>query len=324
MRSKRIKWISSFLVLALMVGMFAGCGQTSEKKEKITIAYQYGMGYAPVVIMKEQKLLEEKLPDVEIEWKVVGSGAAINEGIASGDIDVAMMGVAPFIIGWDKGIPYKVYSAMSCQPMGLMVNDENIQSLSDFTAEDKIAVVSYGSIQHIILCMGAEKEFGDMHALDSIIINMAHPEAYTTLLTKAEVKGHVATMPYYVMEMEEGMHEVMSTDEVFIEGSTLLIGVASTDFEENYPDMYAALVEATNEARTYIEEEPEGAAEILAKEEGIEPEKMLEYLQMDGVSYPEETVGMIQLAEFMKRAEFIEKVPEDISDLVFDNLKDSN
>lgn len=319
----RKKLIGFILIFSLSAGIMAGCGKT-EKADSITIAYQYGMGYAPAIIMKEKKLLEDKIPGVQVEWKVMNSGAAINEGITAGEIDVAMMGTAPFIIGWDKGIPYKVYSAMSCQPMGLMTNDDTIQSLSDFSSEDKLAIVSYGSIQHIVLCMGAEKELGDMHSLDNLMINMAHPDAYTTLLTKSEVKAHMATMPYYALEQEQGMRQVISTDDVFIKGSTLLIGLSSIKFKEENPELYKAVVEATKEAREFISSNEQETAEILAKQEGIETEKMLEYLNMDGVSFPEETVGLMQLADFMKRAGFVEKVPNGIEDLVFENLKGSN
>lgn len=327
---KRVKITLIFLAMCVAALSLNGCGTNQETqklgKEKITIAYQYGLGYAPAVVMKEKKYLEDKLPGVEVEWKVMNSGATINEGVAAGEIDVAMMGVAPFVIGWDKGIPYKVYSAMSCQPMGLMCNDPEIRSLKDFTEEDKIAVVSYGSIQHIILCMGAEQELGDMHALDNRMITMAHPEGYMALLTQKEVKAHFATMPYYSMELEEGMHEVMSTDEAFMKGSTLLIGLASNDFAENYPDMYQALVDATNEARGFIENNQEETAEILAAAEGIEAEQMLTYLQTEGVSYPENTKGILALANFMEKSGFTSKVPAGIEDFVFDNLvhTDSN
>lgn len=316
------------LLFAVCALALTACGKKeaaqSDEKAKITIAYQYGSAYAPAQIMQAQEYLSKRLPNTKIEWKVFSSGAAINEGVVSGDIDIAMMGVAPFLIGWDKGVPYKIYSAISSQPMGLITYDENIKSLKDFKAGDKIAVVSYGSIQHIVLAMAAEKQLGDMHAMDDFIVNMAHPDGMQALISKQEVKGHMTTSPYYNQELDMGFHEVISAEEAFQDNYSLIIGLASNDFYTKYPKMYEALCEATKEAMDYINSNLEETAAILAKNEGIETDTMLGYLQTKGSGYQTETVGVLNMAEFMKRAEFISKQPKDMSEVAFENLLTGN
>jgi len=319
---------SKILMLGLVVSLeMVGCGsagvstnESSPVDKKIVIAYQHGMAYAPLNIMDKQELFEKYLPDVEIELKELGSGSAMNEGIISGDVDIAMMGVAPYLIGWDKGVPYKIYSAISHQPSGLVTYDSEITSLVDFTKEDKIALPSYGSIQHILLAMAAEKELGDMHAFDEQLINMKHPEGMQTLMTKQEVKGHFTTSPILNKELEiEGYHQVVSGVEAFGGDFTFAVGVAANDFYNNYPELYDGLVQATNEAMEFINENPEKTAEILAEVEGVTPEIMLTYLQADGVDYTSEPCGILEMAQFMQRGEFISKVPTSMDELVFDN-----
>lgn len=46
------------------------------------------------------------------------------------------------------------------QPLGLQTNAENIKSLKDIKPTDRIALPAPGSIQHILLAMAAEKNWG--------------------------------------------------------------------------------------------------------------------------------------------------------------------
>ena len=160
----------------------AACGggdETADGKTKLTIAHQYGIAYAPLEVMKQQKLIEKHYDGVEVEWSTLNSGSAINEGFLSGDIDVGAMGVAPAITGVTSGVPYKICSNMSAQPHKIMTNNPNIKSLKDIT-DEKIALVNIGSIQHILLAMAAKEQLGDAHALDENIAAMAHPDGMSS------------------------------------------------------------------------------------------------------------------------------------------------
>lgn len=303
------------LILAMLAGL-SGCS-SKEEKVKLTIAYQYGIAYAPAEIMQYQKTLEDRLPDVEINWIIQGSGAAINEGIISGDIDVAMMGVAPFLIGWDKGIPYKIYSAISGLSNGLVTYDENIKSLADFKPGDKIAVPSIGSIQHIYLAMAAEKELGNMHALEDYLVGMSHPDSYMALLNKSEVKAHFATPPYLNMELkEEGFHQVTSAEYAVGGEYNHIVGLVSNEFAEKYPEICKELYEATAEVIVFLNENMEDAAAVLAEIEETDEAEMLEYLKFDEGKYSTEIVSVLEMADFMQRAGYISKAPESLTEIM--------
>jgi len=291
------------------------------EKYTLKIAYQYGMAYAPLIVMQEQKLIEKYCDNVEVNWQVLNSGAAINEGVIAGDIQVAYMGIAPFLTAVMKGTPYKLYSGLSGQPMGLNTNDANITSLADFTADDKIALVNYGSIQHIMLAMAAEKELGDAHALDENIMAMAHPDGMQALISNS-VKGHLTTAPYFLQELEDDQFsEITSVRETFPEDCTIIIGAAANDLYENHREVYDALVSATNEAMDYINNNLEDTAEMIYENEGVSKEVMLEYMKADGVIYTNKATGLMEIADFMKRAEFIEEAPAAFSDISFEGVQ---
>ena len=278
------------------------------------------------MIAKEKGYLEQLLPDVAITWQLMNSGSTINAATIAGDIDFALMGTAPFLIGIDKGVPYKLFTGMSTyMPTGLVCNDPEIKSLSDFTAEDRIAVVSYGSIQHILLAMGADKYLGDPHALDTNIIGMSNPEGFATVLAgNSEVKAQLASVHYYLRLVEHGYHDIMPLDQVFMAEPTLLLGAISTETLKAHPEYLEAMRQALEQGRTFLREHPEEAAKILAEIEGTTPEQMRSYLSYPTLKFTEQTQGIFALAQFMAKAGFISKAPESFTQFATPNLDQSN
>lgn len=315
--------IALLLAAALLLGTLAGCGSSSAAAEDntIRIAYQYGMAYAPMVVIQDQDLLTKHYgSEVEADWQVMNSGAAINEAMTAGELDVACMGIAPFVTGVSKGIEYKLFSAMSEQPMGLNTYREDITSLADFTAEDKIALVGYGSIQHIMLGMACEEVLGDAHALDQNLMNMAHPDGMQALVSES-VAAHLTTAPYYNMELDEGKyHEIEEVADAFPDGCTIIVGAASNRLHDENPKMYEALAAAVREAIEYINDNPTETAELLREAEGVSLEVMEGYLADERCNYAVAPQGVLEVAAFMERAEFAENVPTSYEEIYFADL----
>lgn len=321
MKNRFKKLLALSMSLILVLGLSAcGSSKTEVEKEKIVIAYQYGLAYAPLLIMKEQGLIEKYYENVEVEWVLLNSGAAINEGIVSGDIDVGAIGVGPFVTGVTAGIPYKIYSAISSQPNEMTTSDPDINSLSDITSEDKIALVNIGSIQHILLAMAAEKELGDAHSLDNNIVAMAHPDGMTALIS-GSVPCHLTSSPYLYKELDTvGIRELSVVSEVWPQGSTFIVGVASTKLYDENRELYDAVASATSEAMDYINNNKEAVAELLCVNEDVSAEVMLGWLNNTGSVYSVETKGVTDMADFMERADFLTTAAPKFEDMVFDNV----
>jgi len=304
-----MKKLALFVVLGgLMLGL-VGCGNKDEASgaETLTVAYQYGMSYAPLMIMQEQGLIEQKYEgEINVEWINLNSGSAINEGFASGDIDVAGMGVAPYITGESKGIPYKMYGTISAQPHKLMTNKSEIQSIQDITSENKISLVNIGSIQHILLAMLAKEELGDAHALDKNIVAMSHPDGMAALLA-GSVDCQLTTSPYIYQEKEAGtVTEVAGLEKVWPDGNAFIVGLISEECETENPELYAAIMDATKEAMTFINENPKEAAVILAEKMDVTAEQVEEWLSDPACVYDMELPGVTDMADFMEKEGFLE------------------
>ncbi|MCR5089637.1 MAG: ABC transporter substrate-binding protein [Oscillospiraceae bacterium] len=327
------------LLCGIMVGILAlgliACNSkpsevdspASESPISLHIAYQYGLAYAPLIICQENKLIEKAVKeatgkDAEISWDQMSSGADINVGIASGNIDVGFMGIAPAITGISKNVGYKIFTNLSGQEHGMMTNDSEISSLADIIGSSKqVALVNIGSIQHIILGLALSANGYDAHALDSNLVAMKHPDGMTALESNS-IACHLTSNPYIYKERNnDTLHEISEVKDCWSTENSFIVGVASTSrFSEN-PEVYDALCSAIAEAIDFINNDIESAAKITCEYNGNSYEDELFYLQAG--NYSSETKGVFELAQFMFENAFIEKGFEDYSDLVFSNVKGS-
>ncbi|KOA18972.1 alkanesulfonate transporter substrate-binding subunit [Clostridium homopropionicum DSM 5847] len=292
----------SFLLMA--------CSNKNEEKvsTKLRIAEQYGLAYAPLQIMKANKILEKNLPGIEISWQQVSNTTAIREAMLSNKIDAGFMAIPPFLIGLDKGMEWKIASGLSYSPTKLITNKNDLKSLEDFTNEDKIALPQPGSVQHILLSMACEKQFGDSHKLDNLILTLSHPDAMNSLLSGNGVSAHFASPPYIGEELKnDKMHIVLDGRDVMEGDFTFIIGVTTKEFYTKNPKLYSGFVKSIDEAIDFINNNTNKAAEILAPSYNLSKEQTYKLLTADGNKYSTKVEGLEKFSQFMLKNEYISK-----------------
>jgi NitT/TauT family transport system substrate-binding protein len=89
--------------LVAVFSMFLVPYSVRAEMSKIAIAHQFGLGYLPLYVMADQKLIADcaKLKgagEVTVEWVKMGSTAVLADGILSGNFTVASAGVPRFIV----------------------------------------------------------------------------------------------------------------------------------------------------------------------------------------------------------------------------------
>ncbi|HOP73966.1 MAG TPA: ABC transporter substrate-binding protein [Bacillota bacterium] len=317
-RSKRL--ITTFLCITLvLVSIFNGNLLYASRPE-LKIAGQFGLVYAPLMIAEKLQIFQKH--GLTPIWKEYGSGAAVRESLISGDADVGFMGIPPFLIGWDKGCDWKVSMGFVVVPVGLVTNDPRIKSLKDFKPADKIAVPSPGSVQHILLSMAAKKELGNPTALDQNLIALPHPDAAASLISKRGIVAHFTTPPYLFEELEQsGFHLVTDDVRAFGTRFSFNVGVVTSKFHNRRSAHYRAFVNAIEESMAWINQNTKKAAELLAPEFKLSPEKTYKYMTWPGMEYTTRALGLMGFAKFMKEAGYIKKVPADVKEIIWENVK---
>ena len=317
---------TSILTAALLITtlLFSSCGrngQTAESAEiqTITIAEQFGLAYAPVQIMRLQQLIEKENPNITVNWVQLENSAAIREAIVAGRVDAGFGGIPPFLIGWDSGMKWKIAVGLSSAPLGLVTKRETIKTLDEFGEQDRIILPQPGSIQHILLSMALERDYGDSHLLDNNLLTMSHPNGMSAMISDASAAAHFTSPPYLFMELEQpGFSILLTGEEAMGEPFTFIVGSATGDLHNNRPEAYKAFTTAVEKAVKFITENPREAAEILAPEYNLDSDRLFEYITYPGMNFTTSIDGVMTFADFMKRNGYLKRLPADISEVVWD------
>lgn len=300
-----MKKIVSLVLIILICLNMAGC-KSNKKDKEINIAMQYGLPYAPLEIMKENKILEKKLKGIKINYIKVSNTAAIREAMVSGNIDIGFMAIPPFLVGSDNGMKWKIVSGLSSSESLLLTYKKEISSIKDLSKNDKIALPQPGSVQHILMAMELEKLGLDPHSLDKNLLTLSHPDGMSLLLSKKDVIAHFTTPPYSTEELKDKeIHSVLTGKEAFGGDFTFIIGVVSEKYYNNNRESIEIVKNSIKEAIDYIYKNKESVSDSLGKSYNIPGSDIEDYLDKNYISYNTAVVGLERFSDFMQKSGFI-------------------
>ncbi|MBI1962293.1 MAG: ABC transporter substrate-binding protein [Candidatus Rokubacteria bacterium] len=305
------------LVLLLAAAPPAGA------QEKLRIVKQPGLGYLPLIVMREQKLIEKRVPGLEIEWRQLTSGPVIRDAMIAGQMDIGSGGLGPFIQAIDKGLDWKTLGALTEMPLYLNCARPDVKGLRDLKPADRIAMPALGSLQHVVLQMQAEKELGDPKKLNTQIVAMSHPDGTAAILSKREITCHLSAPPFqYEQLRDRGLHKVFDSYQAAGGPHTFTLLWASDKWVKAHPKLVRAFVEAFREATDFVNAKPAEAVRLYAVSEKAKstPEELLSIVKQDGVVYRLAPSGLLKFAAFMHKIGMIKAVPPSWRDYAFEHL----
>lgn len=292
------------LLLAVVVlPVLSGCRRS---ESAISIAEQWGIAYLPVQIVKEQQLMEKRLPDAEIRWEKMGNAAAIREAMAAGKLDIGFMGIPPFLIGYDRGVEWRIFCGLSEAPLGLVTLNPGIESLEDIGPRDTIALPQPGSIQHILLSMASGRLFGEPKRFDSRLVTLSHPDGMQALLGGREITAHFTSPPYLFEELKrEEARLILSGEEAFGGKFSFIVGVGKNDFLEENPEVLEALTASIEEAFGLLEKNRGEIIQTFSDLYDMDPEVLQSYIDHPGMVFSAEIRGLEDFINFMHESGYV-------------------
>lgn len=306
------------LVVAGVALSVAACS-TAGRGGGLTIAYQPNFGYAPLMILKHKRWVEERLSDVEVTYKQVNSGGLIRSGMIAGEIQVGAMALSPFLVGWDNGVDWKILGGLSDIDQWLMVKDSRLTSLADFTSSDKIAVLSADNNQAILLHIAARRQLGDANALAANEVFMPQDTGVQSLLSD-RAAAHFTNPPYQFQERDRGARRILGSYDIFggpehspMFGATV---VRQSYFDDN-PASMDALRSGLARSTEFLRSDPAESAAILAAEFGAEAATIGKYLDEPAVTFSDEVKGVQEMAQAMQEVGVIKRLPASDDDIIF-------
>jgi len=289
--------------------LITGCAKTESTaaNKTIRIAEQHGIAYAPLQIIKAQGLLEKNYPGIIVSWEQLNNTAAIREAMVADRLDAGFMAIPPFLIGWDNGMDWKIATGLSSVPTGLVAKT-SVTGLAALSEKDRIALPQPGSVQHILLAMACERDFGNPQRLDNQLVTLSHPDGMNALLSGSDVTAHFTATPYLEKELATpGFHQILSGNEAFGGEFSFIVGVTTQKLHDQNPEVYAAFNQAVAEAISFINDHPEEAAVILSEAYDLPEAEVLAYLTATDTKYSQTVKGLQTFSDFMLETGYLKK-----------------
>ena len=315
-----MKKLISILALAGLAAVLGAATALGDGKQaapsKLTIAYQPGLGYAPLILMKQQRTIEKQFPGTQVEWKVLASGTPITNGVISGDIQIGAVGVGPMLVGWARGVDWKVIAPLNDGDLWLMAKNPDIKTIADLRGK-RIATPTNTSIQAVTLRKMAEAKLGSSKALDSGLLAMDHPDGMQALLT-GQIDAHFTSPPFQFQERARGAHIVARSYNYF-GAHTFLVTVMTQKFYGEYPQFARAFYRNVANMQKLIKANPDRVAKILSADAGGLPtnRQFKQWLVNPALNWTTRPRGLMRTANFMRRTDQIGKMPGSWKELVF-------
>jgi len=303
---------------------------------EIRIAEQYGIGYLPLMLMEEQKLLEKHakangIPDLKVGWAKFAGGNVMNDALLSNSLQFASGGVAPFVTLWARtrgNLDVKAVGAIDSMPLLLNTRNPNVKSIKDFTDKDRIALpAAKVSIQAITLQMAAEKAFGggQQGNLDPLTVTLSHPDAQIALLSgQSEITAHFGSPPFQYQQLKNpAIHTVLNSYDVLGGAATFNVVWTTSKFRTENPRIYDAFVKALDEAIAQINADRKAAAEAylrISKDKDT-VQDILAMLNDPAIVFTTTPQNVMKYVDFMLRTGSIKVKPESWKDLFFPNVQ---
>lgn len=337
-RSPLVSRVTRRIAAALLTVSVGAAGMSAaapaHAEGQIRIAEQFGIVYLLLNVARDQQFIEKEGRkqgvDIKVDWVQLSGGAAVNDALLSGAVDIAGAGVGPLLTIWDRTHGkqnVKGVASLGNLPYYLVSNNPDVRSIADFSAKDRIAVPAVNvSVQSRVLQYAAAKRWGDKeyNRLDKYTQALPHPDAAAAIIAGGtEITGHFGNPPFQDQELAANpkAHIVLNSYDVLGGPSSATVLYATEKFRDSNPKTYRAFVDALADASRFIAANPEAAADIYVRvnKSKIDRALLLKIITNPQVQFkiaPQNTLG---LAQFMYRVGAIRNEPKSWKAYFFDD-----
>ncbi|GAA4990600.1 glycine betaine ABC transporter substrate-binding protein [Pseudonocardia tropica] len=265
---------------ALLVGLLAltvltGCavGPAGQDSGKPTIRIAYQSFPSGDLVAKHNRWLEEALPDWNVQWTKFDSGADINTAFVAGELDFGAIGSSPVARGLSAplNIPYQVAFVLDVAGDNEALVARNATGITDVAGlRGKRIATAFASTSHYSLLAALER--AGLQPADVQLIDL-QPQAALAAWERGDVDAVYTWLPTLDQLRKTGKTLVTSRELATAGKPTLDLGVVSTPFAEQHPEVVDAWRKVEARALETVRTDPQAAAQAVAAEIGATPEE---------------------------------------------------
>ncbi|MFD9480478.1 ABC transporter substrate-binding protein [Streptomyces nojiriensis] len=257
--------------IALTASATTACGGGGDAaggsagRTTVRIAYQ-AIPNADLVV-KNQKLLEQALPEVDVKWVKFESGGDVNTAVIAGAVDLGLAGSSPVTKGLSAplNIPYKVVWIHDLiGDNEALVAKPGIGSVKDLVGR-KVAT-PFGSTAHYSLLAALTGAGVEPSAVQTIDLQ---PQDALAAWKRGDIDAAYVWTPT-LSELTKDGKVLVTSRELARQGKpTADLGVVTNAFAAKHPEVVTAWIKAQDKAVAQARTAPDEAAKSIGAELGL-------------------------------------------------------
>lgn len=299
------------MFVPIIFGIISGC-QNNDDDKVVSVNSSGNYIVAPLVIMKEEKLLEKYLPDgYTVNWTSINTSTEIRDAMLTGDIDISAPALSTVISSLENGVPFRILSYMATPVYKMYAARDDIQSVDDILPEDRISITGFAGSMHLTFLAFCKEEFGNLNYFESNLVVMPNSEALASLVSGSNVSVSLFQFSNNLQaEDDPNLHCIEDLTSVADKYGVGQVCITTEEYYAEHPEVVEAFLNAQQEAIELFYAEPEYVADLLI-ESGIDisKEDLLEAMPTSGPSGILTAEQYNTLAQFMYEAGMLSKEP---------------
>jgi taurine transport system substrate-binding protein len=288
--------LRALLVTAVVTALaLTGCSvdHSGQDASKPTIRIGYQSFPSGDLIVKNNKWLEEALPDYNIKWTKFDSGADINTAFIAKELDFGALGSSPVARGLSAplNIPYKVAFVLDVAGDNEALvarNGSGVNTIADLRG--KRVGTPFASTAHYSLLAALAQN--NLSSKDVQLVDL-QPQAILAAWERGDIDAAYTWLPT-LDDLRKTGKDLITSRQLAKDGKpTLDLSAVAVDFANAHPDVVDIWRKQEARALTTIKDDPNAAAKAIASEIGLSPEDVVGqlkqgvYLTPDQVASPE-------------------------------------
>jgi taurine transport system substrate-binding protein len=259
------------VALAAMMLALAGCSvdRSGQQADKPTIRIGYQTFPSGDLIVKNNRWLEDALPNYNIKWIKFDSGADVNTAFIAKELDFGALGSSPVARGLSAplNIPYKVAFVLDVAGDNEALvarNGSGIDAIPQLRG--KRIATPFASTAHYSL-LAALSQNG-LSANDVQLVDL-QPQAILAAWERGDIDAAYTWLPT-LDQLRKSGKDLITSRQLAKDGKpTLDLGAVRNEFADAHPEVVDTWRQQEARALTVIHDDPAAAAKAIAAEIGL-------------------------------------------------------
>lgn len=244
-------------VVVIIVLAFAGYSMLNQDSETVHIGYLPSDHDAALFVADASGMYKDS--GINVELHEYNNGGDLMSAMASGDLDVGYVGIAPVVSSISKNVPVKIVAGAQNEGSGLVSHDSSITSIQDLKGKT-VATPGEASIQNVLLKYDLQK-----NGMSSSDVNS--PGMKVSSMNDALKTGSIDAMltyePYVSISEKTNNQHVVERSGDIIANHPCCVVVMSDKFIADHASQAKKIVDIHKEATQKIIDNPEGIIQYL-------------------------------------------------------------